>query len=127
MGALTKSFGLRLKSAREGKGLSQKQLAEMVGADPMQISRYERGQVLPALETAVALAEALQTPADELWMGHPPSAASAEPPIADLRLFQRFREAERLPRSDREAIILLIDGVLAQRSIEAQLEKRRRA
>ncbi len=126
VGNLTKSFGLRLKKVREGRSLSQKQLADLVGADPMQISRYERGQVLPALETAVALADTLQVPADQLWMGR----ETVQPPgeaISDLRLYQRFREAEKLPRQDREAIILLIDGVLAQRSIEAQLENRRRA
>ncbi len=126
MGALTKSFGLRLRKARMECGLSQKQLADMVGANVMQICRYERGQVLPALETALALSEALRVSTDVLLAGHD-EAASETPRIGDVRLFERFLEAEKLSKTDREAIILLIDGVLAQRTIEAQIDKRRRA
>lgn len=127
MGTLTKGFGTRLKRLRESRGLSQKQLADLVGADVVQISRYERNQVLPALETAAALAHTLKVSADELWLGLDSGKPQEEPPIGDLRLFHRFREAEALPHKDREAIILLVDGVLAQRSIEAQIDKRRRA
>ncbi len=125
MGPLTKGFGPRLKHLRESRGLSQKQLADLVGADVVQVSRYERAQVLPALETAASLARALKVSADELWLGV--DKPQEDPPIADLRLYQRFREAEGLPHKDREAIILLVDGVLAQRNIEAQIDKRRRA
>lgn len=98
----------------------------MVQASVMQISRYERGQVLPALETAVALAESLRVSSDVLLMGREGETA-LDPQLSDLRLYERFVEAEKLTRQDREAIILLIDGVLAQRNIEAQIEKRRRA
>lgn len=128
MGRLTKGFGGRLRKAREERGLSQQQLADMIGASVMQISRYERGQVLPALETAVALAEALRVSADRLLLDRDEgSAAAIGPQLSDLRLYERFVEAEKLSRHDREAIILLIDGVLAQRSIESQIERRRRA
>jgi transcriptional regulator with XRE-family HTH domain len=127
VGTLTKGFGLRLKKLRESRGLSQKQLADLVGADVVQISRYERVQVVPALETAAALAQILKVSADELWLGIDATKPQEEPPIGDLRLYQRFREAEGLPHKDREAIILLVDGVLAQRNIEAQIDKRRRA
>jgi len=123
---LTRGFGHRLKTFRQERGLSQKQLADMVGANVMQICRYERGQVLPALETAAALADALQVSADKLLLDRDEGARPA-PAIGDLRLYQRFVDAEKLPREDRNAIILLIDGVLAQRSIEAQLERRRHA
>lgn len=126
MGKLTKGFGGRLRSARDERGLSQQQLADMIGASVMQISRYERAQVLPALETAVALAEALRVSADYLLMDRD-EETSRDREIQDLRLHQRFLDAEKLTRADREAIILLIDGVLAQRSIEAEIGKRRRA
>jgi transcriptional regulator with XRE-family HTH domain len=124
---ITKGFGLRLRRAREERSLSQKQLAEIINTDVMQISRYERGQILPALETAVALAEALHVSADALFMGRDEDADVGSPSISDVRLYERFREAEKLGKQDREAIILLIDGILAQRSIEAQIDRRRRA
>jgi len=99
----------------------------MITAEVMQISRYERGQVLPAFETAIALADVLRISADVLLMGRDENQPSPVPTVSDLRLYERFIEAEKLARLDREAIILLIDGVIAQRDIEARVEKRRRA
>jgi len=55
--------------------------------------------------------------------GKPPAA----PSISDLRLYERFLEAEKLERQDRDAIILLIDSVITHRSVEAQIDKHRRA
>jgi transcriptional regulator with XRE-family HTH domain len=126
VGAITKGFGFRLRQTRQDRGLSQKQLAELVNADVMQVSRYERGQVLPALETAVALAEVLRVSADWLFMGRD-EKASAAPEIADVRLYERFLDAVKLDRNDRDAIILLIDGVISQRNIEGEIRKRRSA
>lgn len=40
-------FSRRLRKAREAKGLSQVELGSMVGADPIQISRYENGRHEP--------------------------------------------------------------------------------
>jgi transcriptional regulator with XRE-family HTH domain len=128
VGAMTKGFGFRLKRTRQERGLSQKDLADLIATTVMQISRYERGQILPAFETAVALADALHISADVLLMGREEGpAAIAAPTISDVRLHGRFREAEKLNKQDREAIILLIDGVLARRDIEAQIDRRRRA
>lgn len=125
---MTKGFGFRLKRTRQERGLSQKDLADLIATTVMQISRYERGQILPAFETAVALAEALHISADVLLMGREEGAAAiAAPTINDVRLYERFREAEKLTKQDREAIILLVDGVLARRDIEAQIDRRRRA
>lgn len=99
----------------------------MVGTHVMQISRYERGEVLPAFEMALTLAEVLHISADVLLLGREEAKSQTIPAISDLRLFDRFIEAEKLDRQDREAIILLIDGVLAQRDMESRIEKRRRA
>lgn len=122
---MKKAFGGRLREIRERRGLSQKQLAEMLKTDVMQVSRYERGVGLPSVETCVELASILRVSTDELLLGEQTHEGSI--PISDIRLLERFAESEKLPRQDREAIILLIDGVLAQRHMEAELEKRRRA
>ena len=124
---ITRGFGFRLRKARQEHGLSQKQLADMIDTDVMQISRYERSQILPAFEPAGALAEALRISADEFLMGREQGMPPADPLIADLRLYKRFMELEKLSHEDREAIILLVDSVIAHRNIEAQIEKARRA
>ena len=42
---------LRIKELREEKGLSQKQLAEVIGLNYRTISHYENGRAEPSLET----------------------------------------------------------------------------
>lgn len=62
----TKYIGRRIKAARERKGLTQEQLAEMVDLSPMHISVLERGAKPPKLETLINIANALGVTADVL-------------------------------------------------------------
>ena len=70
----------------------------------------------------MALAEVLRISADALLMGREQDKAPRAPGINDLRLYERFLEAERLSRQSREAIILLIDGVIAKHKMEEVLQ-----
>lgn len=45
-----KTFGERLKLARETAGLSQERLAELLGVDQVQVSKWERGSTQPRME-----------------------------------------------------------------------------
>ncbi len=51
--------GLEVRARREGAGLSQRQLAEMVGIRQPNIARLEAGDVLPTLGTLDRIADAL--------------------------------------------------------------------
>jgi len=51
--------GLEVKARREAAGLSQRQLAEMVGTRQPNIARLEAGDVLPTLGTLDRIADAL--------------------------------------------------------------------
>lgn len=55
-----KSFGERLKKNREERFLSQHQLAEAIEIEPAQISRYERGLVMPNAESLLALSRVVR-------------------------------------------------------------------
>ena len=57
----------RLKAARVLRGLTQLQLAEMVGTKEIEISRYETGRGFPAPDAKRRIAEVLQKPAYELF------------------------------------------------------------
>lgn len=63
------TFPSRLRSTREARGLSQLELAIRIGADPIIISRYERGKVRPRLDRAERLSEALSVSLDWLIRG----------------------------------------------------------
>ena len=63
---MAKAFGLALRQAREGAGLSQEELAHLAGVDRTFVSRAERGVCQPALATILLLSQALGIPAAAL-------------------------------------------------------------
>lgn len=56
---VTNRIGANLRAARKRSGLTQRQLAERIGTDSFQVSRWERGANRPQDETLHALAGAL--------------------------------------------------------------------
>lgn len=72
-----KTFGRRIKEAREKKELNQKQLAEKLGITPQALSSYETGKKLPPMETTVNIAKELDISLDWLF-GLPERSAQAE-------------------------------------------------
>jgi len=51
------SFGSRLLQARKNKGMSQEELAQMLGTKGPAIGRYERDEMKPSIEAAAKMAE----------------------------------------------------------------------
>lgn len=69
---LTKQFGKRLKELRKKAGLSQQELAELVGMESSNnISKLESGEQLPKKENLEKICYALKVEASELfYFGH---------------------------------------------------------
>lgn len=124
---LLKNFGVRLRKLRSDRGLTQRQLADLVGCETMLISRYERGAGLPKLDTLVGLAEALRISTDELALGRKPSEAGGETPIQNVLLLERFRELQALPREDQTTLVKVIDAVIKSRKAESVFVPARRS
>jgi len=124
---LARDFGQRLKETRESRRVSQDDLATLAGVHEMQISRYERGLGLPAAETLLALASALKVSTDYLLTGKSVGASSTELPVEDVLLLEKFREAQLFTGADREALLVVIDSILARRQEEERVDRRRRA
>lgn len=57
---------MNLKKIRKLKGKTQKELSESIGVNQSSISHFENGIRLPSLQTAQALAKALDCSVDEL-------------------------------------------------------------
>ena len=120
-------FGGRLRGARERRGLTQSQFAELVGLYPSQISNYENGEKVPEGETMVMLADALEVSLDELARG----VAAAEPEdVRDVRLRASVRELEDAGnRQLVDVAVTAIDGLVAlarHHEFEARVSKRRK-
>ena len=59
-------FGQRLKQVRRENGLTQKQVAERIGATERGIRRYEAGDIKPGFDAINSLADTFNVSADYL-------------------------------------------------------------
>lgn len=55
-----------IKKARKAAGITQKELAEMIGVQQKDISRWENGERTPGIETFSNICKALKASADTL-------------------------------------------------------------
>ena len=90
----TKRVGYKIKVARECKGLTQEQLAEIVNLSPMHISVLERGYKAPKLETLVLIANSLNVSADYL-LSDVVSSSSKTVPSAFVELINQLSPKEQ--------------------------------
>jgi putative transcriptional regulator len=56
-----------LRDRREKRGMTQEQLASLVGVSRQSIISIERGRFIPSIETALRLGSALDVPLEELF------------------------------------------------------------
>lgn len=89
----------------------------------MQVSRYEKGQSLPSLETAVRLAKVLEVSLDELTGNEP----STPPAFTNTRLFDRMRDLDRLPPDRQELAMRVLDTVITGHELEGLAQRLRRS
>ena len=108
--ALRKAFGARLKALRKQKGWAQKELAALVEIRFQQLNKYESGLNIPPAEMLVKLADALGVTVDFLLTGNPVE----DTPLANSRLFRRFKVLEALAQDDQETVIKVIDAMIAK-------------
>lgn len=64
---IDKRLGARIRECRERRGLTQDQLAEIVGLTRTYISRVERGVAFPRVENLIAIINALDVSADAIF------------------------------------------------------------
>lgn len=112
-----KAFGARLKELRKQKRWPQKELAAKVAIRFQQLNKYESGLNIPPAEMLIKLADALATTVDYLLTGNPVE----EMPLSNARLFRRFQAVKSFDTEDQEAIIRLIDGMIAKHKMQATL------
>jgi transcriptional regulator with XRE-family HTH domain len=104
------SFGQRLAALRNAAGLSQRQLAKHTGVSQRMIAYYEGRAALPPGDSLTVFAATLGVSVDELVGAKPlkSAAISGDHP----RLWQRFRQIEKLPLRERKELFSVIDAYL---------------
>jgi transcriptional regulator with XRE-family HTH domain len=105
--------GERIAALRKAKGLSQAELAVLMGITRKQITDYETSRVRMNDEMVVRFALALKVSADELLGLADNDTVKEAPP---LRLTKRLYELEKLPEQKRKAILKTLDDLIKANS-----------
>ena len=105
------SFGERLARIRKARGYSQYTLADEIGISQRMVAYYEAQTGRPPAHLLPKIAEVLDVTADELLgISELKDAEGAR----NSRLWRKLRQVEKLPPSDRRALLKMLDALLAQ-------------
>ena len=110
------SLGERLAQARERAGISQVELAKLMGTNQQAVAYWERKAVSLRSDVIVRLSEALDISADELLgTGKKPSRTAK--PSGKAR--QLFDAVSKLPRRQQDKIIAILEPFVNEHSKQA--------
>jgi len=112
-------FGQRLSAVRKAKGITQRDLADLLGTTREMIDYYERRAINPALEVVRGCAKALNVPVIEL-LGSEDQGSNGRKkrgtgPTGKMR--QLFEAASQLPRSQQQKITALLEAFIAHNAV----------
>lgn len=99
------NIGGRMAELRKLKNLSQTDFAKTVGVSREMIGRYERGEVMPSIEIAKKVADALEVSLDYL-VGEGRNAKF------DRQTVKRLEDIEGLPQEEKNIVYKMIDMAL---------------
>jgi transcriptional regulator with XRE-family HTH domain len=97
--------GIRMAELRKKKELSQTDFAKSVSVSREMIGRYERDEVVPSIEVAKKIADALEVSLDYL-VGDGMNARF------DKQTVKRLEDIERLPSEEKNIVYRMIDMAL---------------
>jgi len=110
--AFFRSFGARIAEFRGKRGLTQTQLARILGCSPQQVASFEKGRRKIPVSSLPALAKAFGITIDEL-IGHQRGTAKIGRPS---KLELQLEQLTKLPRSKQKVVSEMLDGLLKQAS-----------
>lgn len=105
-------FGQRVAAFRKERGLSQAQLAELLGVSRELVDYYERRAKNPSLEIVQRVSNALGVSPADLLEEQPPLSATRKKPGPASKIEERIERIRRLPRRQQEFIIRMIDAAI---------------
>jgi len=98
-------FGDRVTQARKEKSLSREELAEMIGTSAPIVGRYERGDMMPSVEIATKIAEALEVSLDFL-------VGKSSLLLKDKNIVERLEDIAKLPTAKQTELFNVMDAYL---------------
>lgn len=106
----------RLKKLRTERNWTQAQLAERLGIDQRNISRYETAAIQPTNRTLQRFADTFEMSLEELLF-----AGGEQVSVDDPELKQMFQEIASLPEAQRNAVKMVLEMICKQNRIQQML------
>ena len=106
-----RDLGERIRELRKARGLTQNELAERLGVTQALIASYESARRSVPLRKLVQLTEVLGVSIEEV-VGQ--AAPRRRKPGPASQLERKLMELEKLPRSEQQFVIRMLDSALAQ-------------
>ncbi len=105
----------RLKTLRAEAGWSQTELADKIGSDGRQVSRYENGRITPSLEALVRIAETFNISVDYLVIAdaHRRPLHSAQNILGD-----KLADLADLDHDDQAAMLKVLDALIMKHKLQ---------
>ena len=107
------ALGERIATLRKARGITQVQLAEMLGVSQQTIQAYEVGRRRIQVSTLPIVARTLTVSLEALF-GERSQGARKRGPIS--RLQQQIEAISQLPRTQQRFVTQMLDNVLVQAS-----------
>lgn len=111
------TFGKKLREARDAKGISQSELAKLLGTNHSIIGKYERDEVKPTIDVVRKLADHLSTNVGYL-LGENEDMNI----LKDPAMLKRFNEVNALPEEDKKCVFSMMDAYLAKNKLQSFLK-----
>jgi len=102
---MSKEFSTRVMQARKEKGLSRDALARMIGTSGPIVGRYERGDMMPSVEIATKIADALEVSLDFL-------VGKSSMTMKDESMLERLEDIAALPKPKRLELFNVLDAYI---------------
>lgn len=107
-------LGQRIAQRRKDQGLTQVQLAELLGVSQQAMNSFEKGRRRVPVSSLPAIARAVSASLDELIVDDVPAVRSAKKRGPAPKIQQQLEQLSRLPQAKQRAVMQVLDAVLAQ-------------
>lgn len=98
-------IGSRITELRKEKGLSRSELGELIGTSSAIIGRYERDEMLPSIEIAQKIANALDVSIDFL-------AGNSSVVLKNNNMIKRLEAINEMPNDEQSKIFGVVDALI---------------
>lgn len=111
-------IGDRVRTVREAKGLTQKEVALAIGMDQSQYSKIEKNKTDPTTSTLHKVAKAIGIELSELFASED---AFKDVNSYDRSVMEKLHLLEQLDEEEQRSIFNIIDGLISKKRLKDSL------